>query len=165
MKQALFIINPKAGKQGRNLQIFQELNVNFGDCIFTEYAEHATILTKKAIQDGYKFIIAVGGDGTVNEISTALLHTNCALGIVPMGSGNGLARELRFSMNLENCILQIKNAIETQSINLIDAGVLNFGSEKKYFFCTAGIGFDAHCAGIFAQKNSKKLKKRTTQLH
>ena len=61
---------------------------------FTEYAGHASTVTKNAINQGAKCIIAVGGDGTVNEIARSMVHSDAVLGIIPKGSGNGLAREL-----------------------------------------------------------------------
>ena len=65
---------------------------------FTEYAGHASELTRQAIEEGDEYILAVGGDGTVNEIARAMIHSNAILGIIPKGSGNGLARELHIPM-------------------------------------------------------------------
>ena len=65
---------------------------------FTEYAGHASELTRQAIEEGAEYILAVGGDGTVNEIARAMIHSNAILGIIPKGSGNGLARELHIPM-------------------------------------------------------------------
>lgn len=71
---------------------------------FTEYAGHASELTRQAIEEGAEYILAVGGDGTVNEIARAMIHSNAILGIIPKGSGNGLARELHIPMDVKRAI-------------------------------------------------------------
>src|SRR5574344_1519529 len=71
---------------------------------FTEYAGHASVLTQAALDAGADYIIAVGGDGTVNEIARAMLHSRAILGIVPKGSGNGLARELHIPMDSKKAL-------------------------------------------------------------
>ena len=82
------------------------------DLFYTEYAGHASILASDLVKNGFTKIIAVGGDGTVNEVAKALIHTNAALGIVPCGSGNGLARSLKIPLKAED------------AINLINYGIL-----------------------------------------
>ena len=67
---------------------------------FTDHPGHATELSSKASKDGFDLVVAVGGDGTVNEVAQGLLGSNTPMGIIPVGSGNGLARELGISMNM-----------------------------------------------------------------
>ena len=76
-----------------------ELNI-----AFTRYPGHASELTQQAVQDGAAVIIAVGGDGTVNEVARSMIHTDAILGIIPKGSGNGLARDLHIPMELRRAI-------------------------------------------------------------
>ena len=110
----------------------------------TEYAGHATELAKKAANEGVNIVVAVGGDGTVNEIATALIGTNTALYIVPTGSGNGLARDLGM-FGLSN--KQIIERIHKNEVYKIDCGeVLG-----RNFFCTCGSGFDAYIGHLFAE--------------
>ena len=109
---------------------------------FTEYAGHASIVTRKAIDQGAGCIIAVGGDGTVNEIARAMLHTDAVLGIIPKGSGNGLARELHIPMDSRKALEVIAKGHQT----VIDCCQAN----GRVFFCTCGVGFDATVSQKFA---------------
>ena len=77
------------------------------DVVFTEYPGHATELARGFVERGYYGVVAVGGDGTVNEVGRALVHTDTALGILPVGSGNGLARHIRMSMQPRKAIAQL----------------------------------------------------------
>lgn len=116
------------------------------DIIYTQYAKHAKYLCNEKSAK-YNRIVAVGGDGSVNEIAQGLINKNTALAIIPAGSGNGLARHL-------NIPLQLKRAIKVAFTGmpiLIDSIKLN----DEYFFCTAGLGFDADVSWEFA-----KTKKR-----
>jgi YegS/Rv2252/BmrU family lipid kinase len=115
--------------------------------VFTEYQGHGTELARKAHYDGYTRIIAVGGDGTVNEVATALVGTKGVLGILPIGSGNGLARHLGIYNSLETGI----SLLFTRPVRRIDAGKIN----GKYFFCTAGLGFEAEVAHRFAKATQR----------
>jgi YegS/Rv2252/BmrU family lipid kinase len=113
------------------------------DYSFTNYAGHATELAKKSALAGYNLVVAVGGDGTVNEVAQGLIGTETALGIIPLGSGNGLARELKISMSIHK---SMRTLIDGEN-RMIDVCRLN----DKRFLCTSGIGFDA----IIAHKMSK----------
>ena len=99
------IINPISGV-GSKRKIPKMIETAFagGNCCveisFTEYPGHASELTRKALDKGANCVIAVGGDGTVNEIARAMLHSGAVLGIIPKGSGNGLARELHIPMGM-----------------------------------------------------------------
>jgi len=110
---------------------------------FTNRPGHATELASKASLDGFDLVVAVGGDGTVNEVAQGLIGTDTPMGIIPMGSGNGLARELKISMNMHQ---STRTLVEGENLQL-DVCKLN----DQRFLCTSGIGFDA----MIAYKMSK----------
>ena len=110
---------------------------------YTEYHGHAALLSKLAIDDGANIIVAVGGDGTVNEVAGPIIGTGVTFGVVPMGSGNGLARHLNISRNIEKSL----TLISAQKTTLIDTCSVN----NKRFVSIAGVGFDAHVAKLFAK--------------
>jgi len=110
---------------------------------FTNRPGHATELASKASLDGFDLVVAVGGDGTVNEVAQGLIGTDTPMGIIPMGSGNGLARELKISMNMHK---STRTLVEGENLQL-DVCKLN----DQRFLCTSGIGFDA----MIAYKMSK----------
>jgi len=149
-----FIINPNSGtgkKESLPTMIQQGLDAKKfePEIVFTQYRGHGTELAKEFAAKGYEIIVAVGGDGTVNEIASSIIHTNSTLGIVPIGSGNGLARHLNIPMNVKKAIQQIN---ESESI-LMDYGVVN----GRPFFCTCGTGFDAYVSTEFAKGTKRGL--------
>jgi diacylglycerol kinase (ATP) len=109
---------------------------------FTEYAGHATELAKAAASQEYEYVVAVGGDGTMNEVARALVGTDTAMGIIPIGSGNGLARHLGIPIHP----LKALKRIAEEKVIRIDTCTLN----GIPFFCTAGVGFDAHIGYLFS---------------
>ncbi|MBK5280177.1 MAG: YegS/Rv2252/BmrU family lipid kinase [Bacteroidia bacterium] len=119
------------------------------DCTieFTRDRGHATELAKKASSHGYEKVIAVGGDGTVNEVAQGLVHSNTVMGIIPKGSGNGLARHLRIPMNVKKSL----EILSSQKTIRMDTLLIN----DKLAVNVAGIGFDGHVAGLFG-KNGKR---------
>lgn len=119
-----------------------ELNI-----AFTHYPGHASELTQKAVQDGAAVIIAVGGDGTVNEVARSMIHTDAILGIIPKGSGNGLARDLHIPMELRRAIDVLKGG----HLSTIDCCRAN----GRVFFCTCGVGFDAAVSQKFAKQKRR----------
>ena len=123
---------------------------------FSEYAGHAKEITRRAIADGAKIIIAVGGDGTVNEVATSMVHSYAVLGIIPRGSGNGLARDLHIPMDSHRALeLIMKGHITT-----IDG----CRADEHIFFTTCGVGFDAIVSQKFAaekRRGSLAYVKRT----
>ena len=140
MEKTVFIINPIAGNRTqRNLkeEILKLTGHTFpGTCFFvTSKQGEATIIVKEKVKEGIKRFVAVGGDGTVNEVARGLVNTEAAVGIIPTGSGNGLARHLGIPLNLPGAIDLLRNARPVA----VDYGILN----GTPFFCTAGIGFDA----------------------
>lgn len=116
----------------------------------TERPGHATALARAAAQAGCRVVVAVGGDGTVNEVGQGLLgQTGTALGIVPRGSGNGLARHLRVPLGLSAALRRLRQP----TFSRMDVGTIN----GRPFFCTAGLGFDAHVSQHFARAGSRGL--------
>lgn len=149
-----FIINPIAGGKNKfhfSHTIEKHLDLSkFEYQIFqTERVNHAFDLTKIAIQEGAQIVAAVGGDGTINEIATALVGTPIKLAIIPFGSGNGLARALKIPMQATKAI----NMINQCKSDLIDVAKLN----ESYFFNMSGLGFDAHISHVFAKDKKRGL--------
>jgi diacylglycerol kinase (ATP) len=153
-KKIAFIINPHSGtinkKQIPEI-ILQEIDQEQFDpvVVFTEYRGHGSELTRKFIDENYFAVIAVGGDGTVNEIARELRHTSVTLGIVPIGSGNGLARHLDIPMSLRKSIQQLNHSEEIT----MDYGLVN----NIPFFCTCGTGFDAYVSMEFAKGKKRGI--------
>ncbi|WP_242928433.1 diacylglycerol/lipid kinase family protein [Pontibacter vulgaris] len=150
-----FIINPTSGPKSKvdvaaNIKLYLDHTKYSHEIVYTAYAGHAPLLAKEAADAGAAIVVAVGGDGTVNEVARGLLQTNTALGILPKGSGNGLARHLQLPLNLTKAIAVI-NAGHTSAI---DSGKINGHS----FFTTAGIGFDAFISSVFAGSTRRGLK-------
>ena len=117
------------------------------EIIYTQYAGHAYELARNAAERGVDVVVAVGGDGTVNEVGRGLVHTNTAMGVIPCGSGNGFARHLGIPMNIKKSIEFINKAEPTA----IDYGKLN----GHPFFCSCGMGFDARVSNDFAKSGSR----------
>ena len=145
-RKALFIINPISGgkkKDGVPELIDQNLDKNVFDAniVYSDGVSHARIIAGEAANK-FDVVVAVGGDGTVNEISSAIVGSSTALGVVPFGSGNGLARFLGIPMNTAESIKAL-NAFKTETI---DSGQMN----GLPFFNMAGMGFDAHIAEVFS---------------
>lgn len=154
MKRILFIVNPISGTQGKET-ILGYIDEVFDKELFychiskTEFAGHAEELARQGAIDGYDIIVAIGGDGTVNEVGRALVHTKSALGIIPCGSGNGLARHLGIPIDPRKALEVIRNG----NIRTIDYGKIN----DLPFFCTCGVGFDAYVSLKFASSGKRGL--------
>jgi len=141
-----FIINIKSGSKSTSskAQLIQKLNkIENSSLHFTEYSGHGGELAKLAISQQATKIIVVGGDGTINEVASELIYTKIPLGIIPIGSGNGLARHLNIPMDFKSALNKALHGEKT----VIDSLTWN----QKPFFCTAGIGFDAHVAEAFSK--------------
>lgn len=121
------------------------------DFAFTRHPGHASELAEKASADGYSLVVAVGGDGTVNEVAQGLVGKATIMGLIPVGSGNGLARELGISMNLEK---SVETLIDGKNIQ-IDVCRIN----DQHFLCTSGIGFDAQIAFLMSKAQSRGFLK------
>lgn len=149
----MMIVNPKSGtglfrspeeRVRRILGEDIELEVRY-----SEYAGHCGVLAKEAVRRRFYAVLAAGGDGTVNEVASQLRGTNVAMGIIPCGSGNGLARHLEMSVDIDNAlrIIAADNVVEC------DYGTAN----GHPFFCTFGLGFDATVSMDFATMKRRGL--------
>ena len=141
----LFIINPISGK-GRKRKIAKTLQARGHKILFTEYAGHAEVLAREATDD---IVVAVGGDGTVNEVARGIVGTEKALGIIPCGSGDGLARHLGLSHNIEKAL----RTIEQGECKRMDTAEIN----GRPFFSVCGVGFDAVVSERFAKSGKRGL--------
>ena len=153
-KRIVFVVNPISGTQGKKAilkWIDERLDRSIYDysIVKTEYAGHATQIAANAVQEKVDVVVAIGGDGTINEIARSLVHTNTALGIIPCGSGNGLARHLRIPMEPKAAIDVLNRGHEL----CIDYGKIN----NIPFFCTCGVGFDAFISLKFADSGKRGL--------
>jgi diacylglycerol kinase (ATP) len=153
-RKLLFIVNPNAGKKISD-QIIKIIRKEFPENIYYQVViwkdpNHFEEITELLKTQGYTDAIAVGGDGTVNQVAKTIVNTTIRLGIVPIGSGNGLARSLGLSMNIDEVIKQIAQGDKA----LIDSGTVN----GIPFFCTSGIGFDAHIGHLFATSVKRGLQ-------
>ena len=153
-KRILFIINPISGTR-RKKRMPDEIERHLDhsryehEVRFTTHAGHAAEMTAEAAKDGVDVVVAVGGDGTVNEVARSLVHTSTALGIIPCGSGNGLARHLQIPQNAKGAIEIINQGV----IHCLDYGKIN----GRPFFCTCGMGFDAFVSKKFAESGKRGL--------
>ncbi|MBQ9231775.1 MAG: YegS/Rv2252/BmrU family lipid kinase [Prevotella sp.] len=147
-----FIVNPISGNHSKD-DIPQMIAEGIDperfevDIRSTEYRGHAAEITRECVNRNVDVIVAVGGDGTVNEVARSLTHSNTALGIIPCGSGNGLARHLCIPMNIRKAI----GIINKCQIEAFDYGVVN----GIPFFCTCGMGFDAFISLKFAEAGKR----------
>ena len=151
-QRIVFIMNPISGttnKAGIPELISSTLNQEqFSyEIAMTEYAGHAAEIATRAKDDAVDVVVAIGGDGTVNEVARSIVHSHTALGIIPCGSGNGLARHLMLPMNLRKALEVINNC----EIHDLDYGIIN----EHPFFCTCGMGFDAFVSMKFAESNKR----------
>jgi YegS/Rv2252/BmrU family lipid kinase len=137
-----FIINPISGT-GKQKGIEKYINKYIKDfeIVHTKKSGDATIISKNAAKENIDVVVAVGGDGTVNECLKGLVNTNTALGIIPCGSGNGFAYHVGMQSNIEKAVKQLNNS----RIEIIDSCTAN----GFPFVNVSGIGFDAHIADLF----------------
>ncbi len=155
MKNIAFIINPISGTQNKKKlpkQIQQLLDQEqwLPNIAFTERAGHATELTQQFARMGFDAVVAVGGDGTVNEVARGLRDTETAMGILPMGSGNGFARHLGIPVQTTRAIEMLNHCEPIRA----DYGLAN----GRLFVSTCGTGFDALIANQFAGSTKRGFK-------
>ena len=139
-----FIINPVSGtgkQKGIENHINNHIKHDF-EIVYTKSAGDATILSKSAISDGFDIVVAIGGDGTVNECVKSLIKSNTALAVIPCGSGNGFAYHLGMKRDTKKAIKQLNN-ICIESIDSCTANGIPFVN-------VSGVGFDAHIAKLFS---------------
>ena len=152
-KYIAFVVNPSSGPKKKE-NIVDVISKNMSgktpfDILVWKDKNNFEEIRKEIISGKYTHVVAVGGDGTVNEVAKNLASTNIVLGIIPRGSGNGLARSLGIPQNAVEAIKRV----ETGSIKTIDHGFIN----GKFFSCAAGIGFDAHICQLFATSKTRGL--------
>jgi YegS/Rv2252/BmrU family lipid kinase len=144
-----FILNPFSGRNRRRPWLAPYIREFIGkshldaSLVVTTHPGHATELARAALVDGCDRVIAVGGDGTMNEVAQALLKSRVALGLVPCGSGNGLALHLGLPTGLDRA-LQLATA-PSAIVVAIDTGSAN----GHPFFNAMGTGFDAEISERF----------------
>ena len=148
----VFILNPHSGTQSKmQLPALIDSTLNkekfCHKVLFTEYPGHAADIAKQCVDANTDIVVAVGGDGTINEVARSIVHTQTALGIIPCGSGNGLARHLCIPLDPRKAIDIINNC----KIEALDYGVIN----NLPFFCTCGMGFDAFISLKFAEAGKR----------
>lgn len=151
-KDLLIIVNPISGDHSAPAlchKIYQSLDKNLFNITisFTGAKGEGYELARKAMKEAIPYVVAVGGDGTVNEVASALVHTPTALGIIPNGSGNGLARHLKIPAH----VVQATQVINQQRVKAIDYCMAN----DTKFFCTFGMGFDALVSYAFSKSASR----------
>lgn len=152
--KCLLVINPisgttsKKGVAARCIRRLSRAGIEV-EVLYTEKSGDATQFARTAADKGYLGVIAAGGDGTVNEIATALCGTHTALGIIPLGSGNGLARHLGLSTDPYEAI----DVIARRNIVRCDSCSVN----DHTFVCTFGLGFDAAVSEKFSQSHHRGL--------
>ena len=151
-RRIIFIINPISGTSNKDevpqliSKHLDQERFDYKVC-FTEYSGHAAEIARQSAAEGADIVVAVGGDGTINEVARSLVHTQTALGIIPFGSGNGLARHLCIPIDAVKAI-ELINACQ---IEAFDYGVIN----GLPFFCTCGMGFDAFISLKFAEAGKR----------
>ena len=153
-KKIAFIINPISGTQGKEhilkwLDEKLDKNRYMPEVIYTEWAGHAVEIAARKAKEEVFAVVAIGGDGTINEIARSLVHTDTALGIIPCGSGNGLARHLHIPMEPKKAL----EVLNEGCTDIIDYGKIN-GTD---FFCPCGVGFDAFVSLKFAHAGKRGL--------
>ncbi len=152
-KRIAFIVNPISGTSHKE-KIVEYLHSKLDGSVTWDAVYYTTTTAQDPYQaaerfknEGFDVVVAIGGDGTVNQIAKALVGSNTRLGIIPAGSGNGMARHLKIPMLYYKAVDVI---LENHYIE-IDAGIIN----GQYFFCTAGLGFDAVVGAQFNRAGTR----------
>lgn len=148
-EEILFLINPISGVGRKNdipALVEKHLSEHPFRIEYTQYRNHAAEIALRE-KDKVKAIVAIGGDGTVNEIAGVLAHSKCAIGIIPAGSGNGLARHLKIPLNIKSALERINQF----DLKLMDTGTVN----NRFFAGTAGFGFDGYIAHCFDEHHKR----------
>lgn len=151
-KRIIFIMNPISGvvrKSGIPKIIENTLDKEHFDfsIVKTLYSGHASEIAKNAKEEGCDIVVAIGGDGTINEVARSIINSDTALGIIPCGSGNGLARHLMLPMDAHKAV----EVINLHTTHELDYGLIN----NIPFFCTCGMGFDAFISMKFAESGRR----------
>lgn len=158
VKKFFFVVNKFSGTGHRRdfeTLIARECGAYGSECAWacTERPAHATSLAAEAVKAGFTTIVAVGGDGTVNEVAQGLLHSSATMGIIPKGSGNGLARHLGIPLKT---LPAVRSLFASQTIKM-DTFRLN----GRLSLNVSGIGFDGYVAKLFAGRKTRGLQAYT----
>lgn len=146
-KRLLYIINPVAGTERKD-PVRTAIKENTDNEQYawkiaeTRYSGHGAVLATMAVENDVDVVVAIGGDGTVNEIARSLTQSRTTLGIIPCGSGNGLARHLQIPLEPKKAV----ELINRGTVAAVDYGIIN----RHPFFCTCGVGFDATISYMFS---------------
>ncbi|MFH0865959.1 MAG: diacylglycerol kinase family protein [Bacteroidota bacterium] len=147
-KKIVFIINPVSGigrhkkAESAILKHLDHSKYSF-EIAYTDYAHHAAEIAKSASRNGFNVVVSIGGDGSANDVAQGLVHSETIMGLIPVGSGNGLAHHLKIPISLKKAI----GIINKLKISRIDTATIN----DKLFISVAGLGFDALVAEEFAR--------------
>jgi len=158
LRKLRFIINPKSGPR-RNIDLESIIDNNIDkdqfeyEITYTEFQGHGVLLALEAVQLEYYGVVAIGGDGSIHEVAQSLVNTSLVLGIIALGSGNGLARSMQISLDPAKAI----QIINENNIESIDVGKV----ENNYFFSNLGVGFDATVSKAFANSSTRGLSTYT----
>lgn len=146
-KKIIFIINPISGVYSKSN--IPEKIARYIDYVkydytirFTQYAGHATLIAQQAVEEGYHVCVAIGGDGSINDVAQSLIGTKTALGVIPFGSGNGFATHLKIPPRNAEGALHVLNTGKTVKLDLVK-------SNLRYFVSNAGFGLDSSVARRF----------------
>lgn len=158
-KSALFIINPASGRKTlpsleRDIAAVCRANKLKHSIALTTGAGHATTLAREASENNIDIVFAVGGDGTVNEVAKGLVHSSTTMGIIPKGSGNGLARHLGISLKHQAAL----TVLNTGKVLQMDALSVNGETSVN----VSGVGFDGHIASLFGKSGKRGLREYVT---
>ena len=153
MKHIAFIINPVSGNGNKEKFLKQVVQIDDWkgwsyEVLYTARVGHATELAQEYSTKA-NYVIAVGGDGTVHEVAKGLAGTTAIFGIIPMGSGNGVARHLKIPIKVSKAIAIIKDS----GIHKIDTLRIN----DEFLLGVGGAGFDAHIAHEFDKAPTRGL--------
>ena len=153
-RKIVFVYNPISGGT-KLIPVIPIIERFINDSLYdytivtTEHKGHATEIAREYADRQYDAVIAVGGDGTVNEVGCGLIGTDTALGIIPCGSGNGLARHLRIPTDPFKAVKWLDKSLVTD----IDYGMI----DRQPFFCTCGVGFDAKVSETFSNAGTRGI--------
>lgn len=153
MKDILFIVNPRAGVDRiKAIEAALQKHLDHQQYTYrieqTQYPKHGTEIARAAAASGVDVVVAVGGDGSLNDIIQGIRHTATVLGVIPMGSGNGMARSAGIPLKLEAAI----KVLNKNNVHAIDTGLVD---GKRLFISNAGVGFDAVVTEAFAQSKKR----------
>jgi len=154
-KHLVFIVNPRSGTS-RIKEIQSAINTTLNqeefsyELLHTKYRNHGTNLAKEAAAKGAFAVVAVGGDGSVNDVVGGIVGTQTALAIIPRGSGNGMARNIGLPLNDTACI-EVINRMQVVPTDIA------FANDHPYI-SNAGVGFDALIAKEFTKSKKRGLR-------